>query len=224
MQKTPLIAASILSANFAHLAREIQTAESAGVDWIHIDVMDGHFVPNLSMGPFVVETVKHITALPLDVHLMITNPDLYLEQYAKAGADIITVHVETCPHLHRTVQRIRELGCKAGVALNPATPLRTIDEIAPEIDLLLIMTVNPGFSGQAYIASSTDKISRARIQLDELGSQAMIEVDGGIFDGNVRTVTAAGAQVCVAASAIFRHPAGIQNGVTTLRNALGAKS
>jgi ribulose-phosphate 3-epimerase len=219
MANKPLIAASILSANFAILAKEIQTAEAAGVDWIHIDVMDGHFVPNLSMGDFVIETVNRVTDLPLDVHLMISNPDSYLEKYAQAGADILTVHAETCPHLHRTLQRIKELGCKAGVALNPATSLHGIEEIARELDLLLIMTVNPGFSGQAYIENSTTKVARARALLEEHGSQALIEVDGGIYDGNIRVVIEAGARVCVAASAIFKHPEGIGAGVKSLQDA-----
>ena len=171
------IAPSILSADFARLADDIEAVAAGGADWIHVDVMDGHFVPNITIGPLIVDAARRSTDLPLDVHLMIEKPDRYLEDFAGVGADVITVHQEACPHLHRTVQKIRELGVKAGVALNPATSLETVRDILPDLDLLLVMSVNPGFGGQSYIEASTAKLARARSMLDEIGSLAELEVD-----------------------------------------------
>jgi ribulose-phosphate 3-epimerase len=211
------IAPSILSADFARLGEQVKDAETAGVDYIHVDVMDGHFVPNITIGPLIVKALRPVTDLPLDVHLMIENPELYLADFAKAGADIITVHVETCPHLHRTIQQIRELGVKPGVTLNPATPLSTLDEILPEVDLVLIMSVNPGFGGQSYIRSCTDKITRLRMMLDRIGSKAELEVDGGVNTSTIAEVVRAGADVLVAGSAIYNNKASIAENVKQLR-------
>ena len=214
------IAPSILSADFGRLAEEVHAAEEAGADWIHVDVMDGHFVPNISMGPVVVAAVRRVTRLPLDVHLMIEGPERYLEAFAGAGADLLTVHQETCPHLQRTVERIQELGVRPGVTVNPATPLETLTEIVPWVDLLLVMSVNPGFGGQRYLQGSTDKLRRARALLDRLGRPgAELEVDGGIDASNAREVTSAGVGVLVAGSAVFRHPDGIGAAVRALRGA-----
>jgi ribulose-phosphate 3-epimerase len=201
--RTALIAPSILSADFARLADEVAAVERGGADLLHVDVMDGHFVPNLTVGPPIVESLKKVTKLPLDVHLMITNADAFLADFASAGADYLTVHVEACPHLHRTVQAIKERGVKAGVTLNPATSLHTIEEILPDIDLLLIMSVNPGFGGQTFIESCLHKVSTARRMLEGIGSRALLEVDGGVKVDNAARILAAGADVLVAASAIF---------------------
>lgn len=197
------IAPSILSADFTRLAKEIKAVEDAGADYIHIDVMDGHFVPNITVGPFIVDAVRRAARLPLDVHLMIENPDRFVPDFAKAGSDIITVHVETCRHLHRTIQYIKELGVRAGVSLNPTTPLSTLEHVLEEVDLVLVMTVNPGFSGQEFIKSSIKKVERLRKMLDEVGSQAELEVDGGVKVGNIGQLSKAGADVFVAGSAIF---------------------
>jgi ribulose-phosphate 3-epimerase len=172
------LAPSILTADFARLGEQIGAAEQAGVEYIHVDVMDGHFVPNITMGPLLVEALRRITRLPLDVHLMIERPEQYVRDFARAGADILTVHQEACPHLHRTLQQIRAEGCRAGVALNPATPLVMVEEVLEEADLFLIMTVNPGFGSQAFIERSLDKITRMRRLLDDRGAQAELEVDG----------------------------------------------
>ena len=203
MAKPILIAPSILSADFARLADEVAAVERGGADLLHVDVMDGHFVPNLTVGPPIVESLKKVTKLPLDVHLMITNADAFIADFASAGADYLTVHVEACPHLHRTVQSIKERGVKAGVTLNPATSLQTIEEILPDVDLVLIMSVNPGFGGQKFITSCLNKIATARQMLDRVGSRAHLEVDGGVKIDNAAKVLAAGADVLVAGSAIF---------------------
>ncbi|MGB1658690.1 MAG: ribulose-phosphate 3-epimerase [Longimicrobiales bacterium] len=213
------IAPSILSADFARLADDIEAVAAGGADWIHVDVMDGHFVPNITIGPLIVDAARRSTDLPLDVHLMIEKPDRYLEDFAGVGADVITVHQEACPHLHRTVQKIRELGVKAGVALNPATSLETVRDILPDLDLLLVMSVNPGFGGQSYIEASTAKLARARSMLDEIGSLAELEVDGGAGVGNVASIVDAGATVVVAGSAVYRHQDGAAAGVRAIRAA-----
>src|SRR5262245_57896066 len=180
MTRSTLIAPSILSADFAHLADEVAAVERGGADLLHVDVMDGHFVPNLTVGPPIVEALKKVTKLPLDCHLMITNADAFISEFADAGADYLTVHVEACTHLHRTVQSIKERGVKAGVTLNPATSLHTLEEILPDADLILIMSVNPGFGGQAFIPSSLKKIATLRQMIDRSGGHAMLEVDGGV--------------------------------------------
>jgi ribulose-phosphate 3-epimerase len=197
------IAPSILSADFARLAEEVACVEQGGADLLHIDVMDGHFVPNLTVGPPIVSALRKVTKLPLDVHLMITNPDAFIAELAEAGADYITVHVETAPHLHRTVETIKERGVRAGVTLNPATSLTTVEEIIADIDLLLIMSVSPGFGGQHFIPSTLGKIERARRLLDDTGSHADLEVDGGVKVDNAERIIQAGADILVAGSAIF---------------------
>ncbi|MCK6629111.1 MAG: ribulose-phosphate 3-epimerase [Anaerolineae bacterium] len=212
------LAPSILAADFARLGEQVKEAEAAGVDYIHVDVMDGHFVPNITIGPLIAQALRPVTRLPLDVHLMIEQPERYLADFARAGADILTVHVETCPHLHRTIQQIKELGVKAGVTLNPATPLSSLEEILPEVDLVLIMSVNPGFGGQAYIPGSTAKIARLRAMLDAIGSQADLEVDGGVNPATIGEVVAAGATVLVAGSAIFNQHAPVWQNVQQLRD------
>jgi ribulose-phosphate 3-epimerase len=211
------IAPSILSADFARLGEHVREADEAGAAHIHVDVMDGHFVPNLTIGPPIVRAIRPLTEKTLDVHLMIDNPDRYLADFAQAGADILTVHVETCPHLHRTVEAIQELGVRAGVTLNPATSLHTLEEILPYVDLVLVMSVNPGFGGQSYISTSTAKIARLRAMLDEIGSAADLEVDGGIKAHNAAEVVQAGANVLVAGSAIFNDRASIAENIAALR-------
>lgn len=203
MRPAVWIAPSILSADFARLADEVARVEAAGADLLHVDVMDGHFVPNLTVGPPIVEALRKVTKLPLDVHLMMTNPDAFIAEFAAAGANYLTVHVETCPHLHRTVQAIKERGVKAGVTLNPATRIATLEEILPEADLLLIMSVNPGFGGQQFIESSLKKIAQARKLLTLTGSRALLEVDGGIKVTNAARIVEAGADILVAGSAVF---------------------
>jgi len=214
-----LIAPSILSADFLQLGETLRTCQSAGADWIHIDVMDGHFVPNLTMGPFIVQACKRGTSLPLNVHLMIEKPENLLEAFATAGADHLTVHVETCPHLHRTLQHIKSLGCKAGVTLNPGTQAEAIFPVLHMADLVLVMSVDPGFSGGVYIPEMVDKVASIRRKLDEIGSSAWLQVDGGITPETLSEMKNAGANVFVSASAIFGHPQGIQAGIQALREA-----
>jgi ribulose-phosphate 3-epimerase len=197
------IAPSILSADFTKLAKEIRAVEDAKADYIHVDVMDGHFVPNITVGPFIVEAARKATRLPLDVHLMIENPDKFIPDFAKAGSDIITVHAEASRHLHRTIQIIKEHGIRAGVSLNPTTPLYYLDHILGDVDLVLLMTVNPGFSGQQFIKSCLPKIERMRKMLDEGNYKAELEVDGGIKVSNIGAAAKAGADVFVAGSAVF---------------------
>ncbi|MBU0483794.1 MAG: ribulose-phosphate 3-epimerase [Proteobacteria bacterium] len=200
-----MIAPSILSADFARLGEEINNVLDCGADIVHIDVMDGHFVPNITIGPLVVDAVRKITDRPLDVHLMIENPDQYLEAFAKAGADWITVHAETGYHLHRTINRIKELGKKAGVVLNPATPLEAIDYVLEDVDLVMIMSVNPGFGGQSFIESSLTKVRRLKKMIDQRGLKVGIEMDGGISPETIGKAAEAGANIFVAGSAIFSH-------------------
>ena len=197
------IAPSILSADFSRLGDEISAIEAAGADYVHVDVMDGHFVPNIPIGPLIVEACRRVTALPLDVHLMIENPDRYIPDFAAAGADIIVVHAEAVHHLHRTVQLIRSFGKKAGVSLNPATPLNVLDYILDDLDLVLLMTVNPGFGGQSFIDACLTKIHSLRAMLDRRGSEAELEVDGGVKTSNIAAISHAGADVFVAGSAVF---------------------
>lgn len=213
------IAPSILASDFARLGEEVEAAEQGGADWIHVDVMDGHFVPNITVGPPVVRAVRACTSLPLDVHLMIEHPDRYLEAFVEAGASVVTVHQEACVHLHRTLQRIRELGGKAGVAVNPATPLESVAEVLPLVDLLLVMSVNPGFGGQTYIEASTQRLQRARALLDAGAPTAELEVDGGLEASNAAMVVGAGASVLVAGSSVYRYPDGVAAAIGALRAA-----
>jgi ribulose-phosphate 3-epimerase len=215
-----LIAPSILAADFAHLADQLAACESAGADWIHVDVMDGHFVPNLTMGPLIVEACKRVTGLPLDVHLMIEKPEGLFEAFAKAGASGLTVHVETCPHLHSTLTQIKSLGCRAGVTLNPGTPVAMIDPVLHLADLVLVLTDNPGFGGQAFLSETIGKITEIRRRLDAIGSKAYLEVDGGIAANTLPIVKNAGAKVFVSGSAVFKHPKGIEAGIRALREAM----
>ncbi len=200
------IAPSILSADFANLGRDIAAAEAGGADLIHVDVMDGHFVPNLTIGPPVIRAVKRVATVPLDVHLMVENPDPYLEAYVEAGASMVSVHVEVLRHLHRTIAAIKELGAQAGVVLNPATPVAALKDVAADVDYVLVMSVNPGFGGQSFIPHSLEKLREVRALLASAGSAAFVEVDGGVDVGNVRAVVEAGASVIVAGSAIFGTP------------------
>ena len=215
-----LLSSSILSSDFTRLGEQIREAEVAGVDWIHVDVMDGMFVPNISMGPFIVEACRRATALPLDVHLMIERPERYIEDFIRAGANHVTVHIENAPHVARTLQSIRELGAAPGIVINPGTPAASIEAVLELIDMVLVMSVNPGFSGQSFILNTPRKIAQVRAMLDAAGSQAYIEVDGGITAKTLPACAAAGANVFVAATAIFKHPRGIAAGIAELRQSV----
>ena len=204
MAKTPLICPSILASDFAKLGQEVAAIEAAGADWVHVDVMDGHFVPNLTIGPAVVKALRPHSTLPFDVHLMVAPVDPWLEAYREAGADILSVHPESGPHLHRTLGTIRGLGAKAGIVLNPATPLSILEEVVDLVDLVLIMSVNPGFGGQKFIDSALTKIARARAILDRAGSPAHLQVDGGVVAANAGACVAAGADALVAGSSVFK--------------------
>jgi ribulose-phosphate 3-epimerase len=216
------IAPSILSADFSKLGEEIADVEKGGADYIHVDVMDGHFVPNITIGPLIVEAIKPITSLPLDVHLMIENPDDYIPAFANAGADIITVHQEACVHLHRTIQLIKDQGKKAGVVINPATPAEVLRPILPDIDLVLVMTVNPGFGGQAFIGNCVNKIEQIALMRDEMDLTFEIEVDGGVNKITAKQCTDAGADVLVAGSAVFKHD-DRQSAINVIRQAAEGK-
>ncbi|MGE0813926.1 MAG: ribulose-phosphate 3-epimerase [Vicinamibacterales bacterium] len=200
------VAPSILSADFAYLARDIAAAEAGGADLLHVDVMDGHFVPNLTIGPPVVRAIRRVASVPLDVHLMVTNPDPYLDAYAAAGASMISVHAEVLPHLHRTLTAIRDLGVQAGVALNPSTPVSVLEDVADQLDFILVMSVNPGFGGQRFIPRALAKVRAAAALLAAAGGRAFVEVDGGIDTSNARAVVEAGASVLVAGHAVFGQP------------------
>ncbi len=214
---TFLIAPSIIASDFTHLADEISVIESAGADWLHMDIMDGHFVPTITVGPLFVQACKRATKLPIDAHLMISDPDQYLEVFAKAGANNITVHVETCPNLPQTIQKIKSLGCTAGVTLNPATPASALDSVLPLIDLVLVMSVNAGFSGQTFMPEMISKVEEIRNKLNALRSNAYLEVDGGISAETLPLMYKAGANVFVAGSAVFGHPQGAGEGIRVLR-------
>ena len=220
MNSPYLLAPSILSADFASLGAAIAMAAAHGADWIHVDVMDGHFVPNLTMGPVVVEACRRSTDLPLDVHLMIAPPEPLLAAFARAGADYLTIHVEATPHIHRALQQIRDLGCRPGVALNPGTPAAAVEPVLHLVDLVLVMSVNPGFSGQRFLPEVLPKVRQIRTWLDQINPQALVEIDGGINAQTLPLAREAGAQVFAAGSAVFRHPEGIAGGMAALKAAL----
>ncbi len=221
MNRKLRIAPSILSADFSRLGEDVRRAEAAGADWIHVDVMDGHFVPNITIGPLVVEAVRRSTELPVDVHLMIETPERYVQDFADAGADLITVHSEACPHLHRVIASIREAGARPGVAINPGTPVEMLTDVLPLVDLILVMTVNPGFGGQSFIPRSVDKLARLEQMLlrEGLSGAVDVQVDGGISETTAPGVVGAGANVLVAGSALFRAPDGVESAIARLRSA-----
>ena len=214
------LAPSIIASDFTHLADEIAACESAGADWLHVDVMDGHFVPTITVGPLFVEACKRATKLPLDVHLMISDPDQYLEVFAKAGATNLTVHIETCPNIVQTIEKIKSLGCKAGITLNPITPASTLDAALPLVDLVLVMSVNPGYSGQSFMPEMIGKVEEIRNKLNALRSQAWLEVDGGMTAETLPLMHEAGANVFVAGNAAFKHPQGVAGGIKALRESV----
>jgi ribulose-phosphate 3-epimerase len=215
-----IIAPSILAADLSQLGDQVRQAVDAGADWIHVDVMDGSFVPNITFGPDIVKTVRKVTDLPIDVHLMIVNPERHLQTFADAGANHITVHFETCPHIQRTLQTLREMDVSPGLVINPGTPVTFLRELTLDFDLILLMTVNPGFGGQSFLETMVDKIRRTKALLDATGSEAMIQVDGGISSETIRTCYDAGATNFVVGSSIFRHPNGIAAGINALWDAL----
>ncbi|MDO8684280.1 MAG: ribulose-phosphate 3-epimerase [Armatimonadota bacterium] len=212
------IAPSLLSADFSNLGQAVRDADSGGADYLHFDIMDGHFVPNITFGPMVVKAVRPLTKVKFLTHLMIQNPDDYIEEFVEAGSDSITVHVETCPHLHRVIQKIKSLGARAAVAINPATPIVTLKEILGDIDGVLIMTVNPGFGAQEFIESSLDKIARMRAMLQKAGRDIDIEVDGGVSAGTVGRIVEAGANVLIAGNSVFANPMGVKKAIEELRS------
>ena len=220
MKKPYLISPSILSADFTRLGDQIKQAEDAGADWFHVDIMDGHFVPNISMGPFIVEACRRVTDLPLDVHLMIDEPDRYIQVFADSGASYLTVHIETCPQMDKTLQFIHDSGCRSGITLKPGTAVQEIKPYLKEVDLVLVMSVNPGFSSQSFMPEVVPKINEIRNILDEINPDALIEVDGGINPQTITQTLEQGAQVFAAASAIFNHPQGIKVGIQSLRELL----
>lgn len=215
-----IIAPSILAADLGCLKDQVQEAEAAGADWIHVDVMDGNFVPNISFGPSIVKAVRKVTQLPLDVHLMIVNPERHIQSFADAGADHITVHYETCPHIQRTLENIREFEVSPSIVINPGTPVSMLRELTHDFEMVLLMTVNPGYGGQSFIPGMLEKIRRTKALLDETGSKAQIQVDGGIYTKTIKDCFDAGARNFVAGSAIFRHENGISAGIDALRKEL----
>lgn len=215
-----IIAPSILAADLTHLGDQVQQAVEAGADWIHVDVMDGCFVPNITFGPNVVKAVRGMTDVPIDVHLMIVKPERHLQAFAEAGTNHITVHYETCPHIHRTLQSIREMGMSPGIVINPGTPVHILQELTHDFDSVLIMTVNPGFGGQSFIETMVDKIRRTKALLEQTGSNAQIQVDGGVTSMTIKAIFDAGATNFVAGSAIFKHKHGIKAGISALRLAI----
>jgi len=220
MPKRFLIAPSILSADFTRLGEQIAEAEASGAGWIHVDVMDGHFVPNLTMGPFIVEACRRATGLPINVHLMVEQPEKLLEAFAKAGANHLIVHVETCPEIARTLDQIKSLGCMAGVTLNPSTSALSLEAALPLADIVLVLTVHPGYSGQEFMGEEVPKVAEIRRMLDRIGSPAWLEVDGGISVQTISRVREAGADAFVAASAVFKHPDGIAAGIQVLKDTI----
>jgi len=220
MIKPIRIAPSILTADFAKLGEQIQAAEYGGADYLHLDVMDGTFVPNMSFGPMVIKSIRAVTNLTLDVHLMVQEPGRYLAEFADAGADILTVHVEACQHLHRTLQQIENLGCKVGLALNPATPIEAILEVIEMLDLVLVMSVNPGFGGQRFIPQTLDKLTRMRAMLNQLNPSCELEVDGGVGVANIQEIVQAGANVLVAGSAVYNERMSVAESLAQLREAV----